>query len=111
MSAVGASEGCSAEENRAWQRARFVFIWVKAICVAAGISHHPVLAVVFRVRLWAESGWRHRPAGRRSRPRSFLPVWGGPDSHGWPGPPGPAHATLPILPGRQVIGVGLDKQL
>jgi hypothetical protein len=68
MSAVGASDGCSAEENRAWQRASFMFIWVKAICVAAGISDHPVLVAVFRVSLWAEIGGRQRLAGRRSRP-------------------------------------------
>src|SRR5215467_8198223 len=102
MSAVGASDGCSADENRAWQHTPFTFIWVKAICVAAGISHHPVLAVVFRVRLWAEIGWRQRLTGRRSRPRPVLPVWSGPDGHGWPGLSGPAPAALPILLGRQV---------
>ena len=61
--------------------------------------------------LWAEIGWRHPLAGRWSRPRPVPPGWSGPDDHGWPGSPGPAHAALPILPGRQVIGVGLDKQL
>jgi len=45
MSAVGASEGCSAEENRARQRAPFMSGWVKVICVAVGISHHPVVRV------------------------------------------------------------------
>src|SRR6516164_2271357 len=97
MSAVGASDGCSAEENRAWQRAPFIFIWVKPICVAAGISHHPVLVVLFRVRLWAEIAWRQRLAGRRLRPRPVLPVGGGPDDYG---SPGPAHAALLILLGR-----------
>ena len=85
-----------------------MLIWVKAICVAAGISHQPVLVVVFRVRLWAQIGWRQRLAGRRSPPRPVLPVWNGPDDHG---SPGPGHAAPPILLGRQVIGVGLDKQL
>ena len=52
-----------------------------------------------------------RLAGRRSRPRPVPPVWSGPDDHRWPGSPGPPHAAPPILPGRQVIGVGLHKQL
>src|SRR6516225_7767251 len=69
------------------------------------------VATISRVRLWAQIGGRQRLAGRRSRPRPVLPVWSGPDDHGWPGSPGPAHAALPILLGRQVIGVGLDKQL
>jgi len=30
-------EGCSQEENRAWQRAPLVLVWVKAICVVVGI--------------------------------------------------------------------------
>jgi hypothetical protein len=50
MSAVGASDGCSPEENKAWQRAPFMSSSVMVICVAVGISHHPVL-LVSRVRL------------------------------------------------------------
>jgi hypothetical protein len=57
MSAVETSDGCSPEQNRASQRASSIVVWVTAICVAVGISHHPVLLVS---RLWA--------AGRRSQP-------------------------------------------
>jgi hypothetical protein len=32
-----ASEGCSPEENRAWQRAPLTSSWVTVICVAVGI--------------------------------------------------------------------------
>jgi hypothetical protein len=49
MSAVGTSDGCSPEQNRAWQRASSMVVWVTAICVAVGISHHPVSLS----RLWA----------------------------------------------------------
>ena len=55
----GVSDGCSAEENRAWQRTPFLSCWVQVICGAVGISHHPVL-VVPRVGLWV--------AGRGSWP-------------------------------------------
>jgi hypothetical protein len=103
MSAVGASDGCSPEENRAWQRAPLTSSWVTVSCVAVGIWHHPVL-VVSRVGLWAVRG--------RSRPRPLLAVaGGGPDDQGRAGSPGPADAALPVLLGQQVIGVGLDEQL
>src|SRR5262245_65258118 len=36
---------------------------------------------------------------------------GGPDGHGRPGSPGPAHTAPPVLFGRQVLGVGVDEQL
>src|SRR5262245_12415825 len=72
--AVGASEGCSPEENRAWQRALVMSSGVTVICVAVGISHHPVL-VAYRLRLWA--------VGRRSWLRPVLPLaGGGPEDHG-----------------------------
>ena len=46
MSAGGTSDGCNPEENRAGQRAPSMSSWVTVICVAVGISHHPVLRVV-----------------------------------------------------------------
>ena len=103
MSAVGASEGCSPEENRARQRALFMSSWVRTICVAVGISHHPVLSAS-RVGLWV--------SGRRSGPRPVVPVaGGGPDDLGRAGSPGPVYAPPPVVLSGQVIGGGVDEQL
>src|SRR3974390_373718 len=96
--AVGASDGCSPEQNRAWQRTPVRSSWVTVICVAVSILHHPVLRVS-----------RVGSAGGPSRPRPVLPgPGGGPDDHGAPRPPGLARAAPPVVFGRQLIGVGVD---
>src|SRR6185437_2338803 len=45
ISAVEASDGCSPEQNKAWQRTPFMSSSVTVICVVVDISHHPVLLV------------------------------------------------------------------
>src|SRR6516165_8466226 len=53
-----------------------------------------------------------RQAGRRSAAGLVLLIAGGePDGHDRPGSPGPAHTAPTVLLGRQVLGVGVDKQL